>query len=561
MSAIDDFLNDTPSTAAPAGKPAKSAIDGFLADAPTQAKGFAGQAKDLGLSAVKSAIAVPELAVGLADMVTGGRAGKALENEGGAVGFRPKQAKEFLTSLQTEGLADQRKQFTDADGVLAKTGVALSNPSLIANSVVESLAPMGAGGLVGRGLVAVAPKIGAVGAGALGEGVVSAGSAAEQIRQETTDGLLTGKQTGLAAATALTTAAFGAAGGKVAKQLGIADVDTMLAQGAIKSAGTASTKGVTRQVIEGAIAEGLLEELPQSVSEQILQNFALDKPWQEGVDEAAVMGTLAGMAMGGPAAGLSALQSKETPATAPVPPAGPAPAPAAPGLGFNPGAGTHTVFPDGSVVLNSDTVAGEQAVFDKRYAPQDSDIQTWDTLKPGGSLTLYRGESEANDANGQWWTTDQAKAARYGKVQSVTLPVEVAASYSARGHNGADEFVFPTVGKRPLDLAQPAPPTPSAAMGINPAAGPISAAAALAVDSGAHDQANFEAAAAAAQDQAANAPPPNNNLLADAKTGAPVQQQQDGDLMSSDGKPFAIGFAAKRAAKAAGEGFTVVKLG
>jgi hypothetical protein len=47
----------------------------------------------------------------------------------------------------------------------------------------------------------------------------------------------------------------------------------------------------------------LLEELPQSVSEQILQNLALDKPWHDGVENAAVMGTLAGMAMGGTVSG------------------------------------------------------------------------------------------------------------------------------------------------------------------------------------------------------------------------------------------------------------------
>ena len=58
-------------------------------------------------------------------------------------------------------------------------------------------------------------------------------------------------------------------------------------------------KSIPRQVIEGAISEGFLEELPQSISEQIIQNLALGKDWSEGVEDAAVMGTLAGMAMGG----------------------------------------------------------------------------------------------------------------------------------------------------------------------------------------------------------------------------------------------------------------------
>ena len=62
----------------------------------------------------------------------------------------------------------------------------------------------------------------------------------------------------------------------MAKSLGIADVDTMLAGAAVNPK---VAKGITRQVLEGAVSEGLLEELPQSVMEQVLQNIALDRPW------------------------------------------------------------------------------------------------------------------------------------------------------------------------------------------------------------------------------------------------------------------------------------------
>jgi hypothetical protein len=78
-------------------------------------------------------------------------------------------------------------------------------------------------------------------------------------------------------------------------------------------------------------------------------------------------------------------------------------------------------------------------------------FKTWDTLKPGDQVELFRGESPDNAANGEWWTTDRAKAERFGNVKSVTLPAEVAARHAARGHNGADEFVFS--GKRPNELA------------------------------------------------------------------------------------------------------------
>ena len=55
-----------------------------------QGKGFLGHAKDTGVSLLKGAVAVPEAVVGLADIPTGGRVGKFLENEGGVLGFRPK---------------------------------------------------------------------------------------------------------------------------------------------------------------------------------------------------------------------------------------------------------------------------------------------------------------------------------------------------------------------------------------------------------------------------------------------------------------------------------------
>ncbi|MVT38586.1 hypothetical protein GO497_21635 [Acidovorax citrulli] len=67
-----------------------------------------------------------------------------------------------------------------------------------------------------------------------------------------------------------------------------------------------AVKSIPRHVIEGAIAEGLLEELPQSVAEQIFQNVALDKPWYDQVDSAIVLGALSGGAMGAGAAGYHA---------------------------------------------------------------------------------------------------------------------------------------------------------------------------------------------------------------------------------------------------------------
>ena len=140
-----------------------------------------------------------------------------------------------------------------------------------------------------------------------------AGSAAEQIRQESPNGLLTGRQAGLAGLSGVADAGFGLLGGKMAQRLGIGDVETMLAgagRAAAKPAAQPVAKGLPRQMAQGALSEGVLEELPQSVSEQALQNIALDRPWQEDVDSAAVLGTLTGGVMGAGASGLHGLRSR-----------------------------------------------------------------------------------------------------------------------------------------------------------------------------------------------------------------------------------------------------------
>ncbi len=256
------------------------------------------------ITAVKGAIGVPEAAVGLADMLSGGHAGKALENEGGAIGFRPKEAKEWLDQFYSP---EQRAAFQavrtaanpeDSLGrrVLDTGAAALSNPSTIAHAVGESLPSMFAGGVIGRAVMAAAPKVAGFAAGGIGEGVVSAGSTAEQIRQGTKDGLMTGGQSLVAAGSGALTMGLGIVAAKAAKSMGVGDIDTLIVGG--KSVDPALQKGFVRRVVEGAFSEGVLEELPQSVQEQVAQNFALGKPLDEGVDQAAVMGMLSGGAMG-----------------------------------------------------------------------------------------------------------------------------------------------------------------------------------------------------------------------------------------------------------------------
>ncbi len=438
----------------PALKPFTGALDG-------EKKGVMGHLKDTGLSALKGAVAVPELAVGIMDVMSDGATGKTLENKDGAIGFRPKEAKQALGDLHTDQYKAQQQEFADAgkdgnwvDKVVDKTKVALTNPSLIANTVVESVPSMLAGAVLGRALGIANPIV----AGAVGEGAVMAGSQAEQIRQQTVDGRLTADQSLAGVGTGALGGLIGFAGGRLAQKMGIGDVDTMLVTGRAGPAEIAGeiasmpAKSLPRRVIEGAISEGFLEELPQSVSEQVIQNLALDKPWHDGIEDAAVMGTLAGMAMGGAANILSGRntgtesQDNQQQSGSPNLPSAPSQ------LGSSP----------------DNALTGE-------YIPRED-------VSQGGNQgrTAFVYDQPSMDADNLLNNNgfDYGSAATGNPVSPDTPPAPNGNYFD--GDYGS-EAAFDDL----LNSVPPASQTPSQQMGINPNDGPMSSAAALAVDSGA----------------------------------------------------------------------------
>ncbi|WP_288401745.1 PLxRFG domain-containing protein [uncultured Acinetobacter sp.] len=265
-----------------------------------QNKGVKGHLQDAGASLMSGLAAVPDTLVGLADMYTEGRAGKAIDDNLGDY-YKLGNAQNYWQDQKTDVAKQQQKQFHEADGIVNKAKVALENPSIIANTAIESVPSIFLSTAIGRASKFANPVVGA----AVGEGAVMAGAQAEQIRQNSDDHMLNNGQEAAAALTGGLGALFGFAGGRIAQKLGIGDVDTMLVNGRVGPAQIAGeiantpAKSLPRRVIEGAISEGFLEELPQSISEQIIQNLATDKHWSDGVEDAAVMGTLAGMAMGG----------------------------------------------------------------------------------------------------------------------------------------------------------------------------------------------------------------------------------------------------------------------
>jgi len=247
----------------------------LLTDAPKpqEKSGLARRALgDTGVSLLKGAVGVPEAMVGVADLVTGGQAGKLAED----LGFRPKEAKSIMDEWYSPEQRAANQEVQQARGFVDTTMAALRNPSTILQSAVESAPSLLPAGAVARGAMAIAPRIGGALAAGIGEGAVSAGQTAEQVRQEMADGLLTGEQAGLAAASGALTGAIGAVAGKIANRLGIGDIDQLVA--GVQQAGPKAQKSFARALMEGFATEGVLQELPQSAQEQIAQNVALGKP-------------------------------------------------------------------------------------------------------------------------------------------------------------------------------------------------------------------------------------------------------------------------------------------
>ena len=279
----------------------------------------------------KGIIGAGEAAVGLADIPTFGYAGKFLEE---GLGYRPDEAKKILTSMMSPEQQQALEAMAKADGVEATLRTALQYPSLIPHAVIESAPSLiGGGGVAraaGRGLLgARAAAWSPVARGALGEATISGGQNVEQIRQDTPGSVLSPGQVALGAGSGAVTGGLTLGAGRLANRLGIADINTLLAGG---SAGPAR-RGLARvgSVAGGITEEGLLQEAPQSAQEQIAQNIATGKPWDQGIGQAAAMGAIVGGALGG---GVNVFGG-HAPAAAPAPQPGVAPgvAPgAAPGV-------------------------------------------------------------------------------------------------------------------------------------------------------------------------------------------------------------------------------------
>ncbi|MCU4438736.1 PLxRFG domain-containing protein [Acinetobacter lwoffii] len=499
-----------------------------------KSKGFGGHVRDIGASLAAGAASIPDVAIGIGDILTGGAVGKTVEDSGL---YTPGSGREYWADKKTDQAKAQSQKFSDAEGIIDKTKVALTNPTLITNTVAESLPTMVTGGLVGRGLStatkgAISPMVG----GAIGEGTMMAGSQAENIRQQTDDGLLTGNQVAASVATGALGTLFGLAGGAVAKKFGFGDIDSMLAGANVQQvAGEIAKvplKQVPKHVVLGALSEGLLEELPQSAQEQVLQNYALNKDLMDGVDDAIVMGALAGMTMGAAASGLSvqghnqsynaqeqlkvaqqaAQQAQESQAMRDTQSqlfGGGVPDPVLDPSKLSP-------FSDSAPLANPiiDMSRLEAADGNPRYDNginfQAPNIETPLSLVEQQQTQADNGIDFERPEQGP---TDLERQIQFNNTFGLETPDPVV------DYNGISPFdnnpQKPIIDPQKVDL------TPSQQMGLDPNLGPLSAAAATAVDSGISQQIQIEMQAQAAAETTSNVAGKTED------SNAPLQQAAD----------------------------------
>jgi hypothetical protein len=308
------IFGDTPSATPSVTSDYNELRKQIFSDTPAQSseRTAIGTAKDVGVSALKGAVGLNEGVLGLADLATGGRVGRFANEHG----FNPKLAHDELDKLYSPAQQQANQAVRSADGFFPKLGAIVQHPSVIPHSIIESAPSMLGGQVIGAGAMKLAPKLAPVAAGAIGEGAITAGSNAEQIRQQTNDGLLTPKQSAIAAGSGALTGAITGATGMAANKLGIGDVDTLFIPGARQAQQALPDKGIVRRTLEGGLVEGG-QELGQSAQEQAASNLALDKDIGEGVGNAAALGFVTGVGMGAPMGALSRAASKANPNLAP----------------------------------------------------------------------------------------------------------------------------------------------------------------------------------------------------------------------------------------------------
>jgi hypothetical protein len=272
-------------------------------------------ARDTPLAGAQGTVGLYEAAKGLTGFIpfTKGKIPKAIESaEKSVLGGTSSDLQQYLESLKSEGqqmvsqgAAEIQPTGNILQDTIAQLQYAGQNPQQIPQIIAQSLPSTYGGALVGRGITKTAGRFGKdvspITAAASGEGTIAAGAGLESIRQQTEDREVTGGQQAIAGFSGYMTNKLGRLGARAAKYLDAGDIDVIWTQGTtgVTSAATQKAQSKLLAGLKSALSESVFEELPQSAQEQISQNIALGRPWDEGVAE-----QMAGGIIGGAGAGL-----------------------------------------------------------------------------------------------------------------------------------------------------------------------------------------------------------------------------------------------------------------
>lgn len=277
------------------GRPLALVAGDLGVEIPKQNSGLMGDT----FTALKSgAQQVPGMITGLVD-IPFGLAGadhpisKGWDYIGEATGFQPGSWSRDTQREYSPGTVAARSAVDAAEGFWDTAGAFATNPRAAYVAGVESVPSMVAGGVAGRGLMAVAPRVGGAVAGAAGEGAVMAGQSMDSINSNVDPRTAALASLGIGVAGG----AVGLAGAKLANRLGLEDVD-VLATGSRRLT-DAAPMSIYKRVPAGFVQEGFLEEAPQSAIEQMGQNWAEGKDITDGLGKAVAAGIATGGLMGG----------------------------------------------------------------------------------------------------------------------------------------------------------------------------------------------------------------------------------------------------------------------
>lgn len=169
-----------------------------------------------------------------------------------------------------------------------------SNPRAASSEIVESIPAMITGSRFAKGLsdsVSLATRLG------VGEGLVGMGNTSASILEQSKYDKLNPIQKAAAVVSGVLTGVLGGFGQKVSKYIGATDADELLMAGANREF-TPELGSRLINAIKSGLVESTAEELPQDAQDQVAQNLALGKPWDEGVAEAMAHGIIAAFPMG-----------------------------------------------------------------------------------------------------------------------------------------------------------------------------------------------------------------------------------------------------------------------